>query len=120
MQRLEKISEVWKSWQWSFDLSPFNTTAPDIWVGNRGRAVANQNMIKWFDWVKPQATPKYLTNFEVTVGDTGNPTAPWAQALEKPRAALDAAWHWRCNGHRQQRPLLEEPGQSSWVKIFFY
>lgn len=27
--------------------------------------------------------------FEVTVGDSGKPTTPWVQALEKPRAALD-------------------------------
>lgn len=38
--------------------------------------------------------------FEVTVGDTGSPTAPWAQALEEPRAALDAAWDSECKGQR--------------------
>ena len=35
--------------------------------------------------------------FEITVGDTGNPPAPWAtvsQAFEKPRAPLDSAWHF--------------------------
>lgn len=30
----------------------------------------------------------------MAVGDTGTPTAPWAQALEEPRAALDPALHW--------------------------
>lgn len=55
---------MWKSSRpWSFDLSPFNTTAPDICFGNRSKAVVDKNTIKWFGWVKPQATPKYLINF---------------------------------------------------------
>lgn len=45
--RLEKISEVWKSsWQWSFDLSTFNTTDPDICFGNTSKAIADLKINK--------------------------------------------------------------------------